>query len=172
MSVMTVATGAGSAADADEMPPEPVTVLAITAGSGAQFTFNNNNFTYDNAEMDCQMQGGHLASYDTMQEQQDVESFLIDNVRALGQISNCCAACKAPCLQPSLLSPNSCCHKCARAPLAGHPYRLVRLAWCLLDRTAGCAPVPQLYLGRPHRGEPGFDLRQLGRYPGRARRAP
>ena len=82
MSVMTVAASTGSM-DAGDMPPKPLTVLAITAGSGAQFTFNNNNYTYDDAEIDCQMQGGHLASYDTMQEQKDVESFLVDNVGGL-----------------------------------------------------------------------------------------
>ena len=92
MSVMTITTsepamqpaGFGDGLDTGSLPPpKQLSVLAITAGSGAQFTFNNNNFTYDDAEIDCQMQGGHLASFDTMQEQKDVESFLVDNVGGL-----------------------------------------------------------------------------------------
>jgi hypothetical protein len=48
---------------------------------GGNFTFNNANLTYDAAESDCRAQGGHLASYNTLFEQQDVEDFLINNVR-------------------------------------------------------------------------------------------
>ncbi len=52
----------------------------IIASTGAHFMFNNYNYTYSQAEEECQKQGGHLASYETVQEQLDVEQFLISNV--------------------------------------------------------------------------------------------
>jgi hypothetical protein len=136
-------------------------------------------FTYDNAEVDCQLQGGHLASYETMQEQKDVESFLVDNVCGLCRRSLLrCMALHAPApvaiplpAAVPLVAGAPTHHACGLALLAGHPDRPVRLARRLLDWPAGRAQVPQLHLGRSHRGAPGLRLRQLGPHPGRPQRA-
>jgi hypothetical protein len=70
-------------------PPPPPPSLAAAPGetqglqistASGNFTFNNANLTYDAAESDCRAQGGHLASYSTLFEQQDVEDFLVNNV--------------------------------------------------------------------------------------------
>jgi hypothetical protein len=60
--------------------PERFAVSFTIASTGAHFMFNNYNYTYNEAEQECQAQGGHLASYETVQEQLDVEAFLISNV--------------------------------------------------------------------------------------------
>jgi hypothetical protein len=62
--------------------PEVLSAHYIIASTGATFMFNNYNYTAREAEEECQRQGGHLASYDTVQEQLDVEAFLISNVGA------------------------------------------------------------------------------------------
>jgi hypothetical protein len=165
--------------DAYDQPPSQKAVMAITTSSGVQFTFNNNNYTYDAAEIDCQMQGGHLPSYETMREQQDVESFLVDNVGCMWGVGGACCAlhvrpgawCKS---FPGVRAGSCwwCTHAvCACLPHAGHPDWPVLLAQRLLDRPEGSAQVPQLHLGRPHRGAPGLNLQQLGRHPGRSQRA-
>ena len=46
------------------------------------FTWNNDNSTYSEAQSDCRLQGGQLASFNTQQEQADVEDLLVNNVGA------------------------------------------------------------------------------------------
>ena len=51
-----------------------------TTASGVNFTFNNIAVDADRAEDMCNEQCGHLASYTSLTEQNDVENFYISNV--------------------------------------------------------------------------------------------
>ncbi len=51
-----------------------------TASSGFTYRLFNHKTTAGDAETMCQAQGGHLASFASGEEQQEVEDFLIGNV--------------------------------------------------------------------------------------------
>ena len=62
-----------------------------TNAQGVRWTFNNLATNQSAAEALCNMQCGHLASYTSAQEQNDVEGFYIDNVG--GQHTGACSLC-------------------------------------------------------------------------------
>jgi hypothetical protein len=47
--------------------------------TAATFYLNTTPSTFDEAEIACQTEGGHLASYSSFEEQVEVESFYLDN---------------------------------------------------------------------------------------------
>jgi hypothetical protein len=138
--------------------------------SGGNFTFNNANLTYGDAESDCRAQGGHLASYNALLEQQDVEDFLTSNVgqelRGRGRTrwlmrAKCWARCPSPdsvldsaaIVSCTPLPPRATLNLCALLT-AGHPDPYLPLPPDLLDGPQGCAQVSQLHLAGPHRDSP------------------
>ncbi len=46
-----------------------------TPVSNVTFLFNSTSTTYDDAESSCQMSGGHIAAYTSLEEQADVEQY-------------------------------------------------------------------------------------------------
>jgi hypothetical protein len=68
-----------------------------TTASGVNFTFNNIALSGSAAEDMCNDQCGHMASYTSLTEQNDVEQFYIQNV------GRCCMQLSASC------SPSACC---------------------------------------------------------------
>ena len=140
--------------------------LQISTASG-NFTFNNANLTYDAAESDCRAQGGHLASYSTLFEQQDVEDFLVNNVGPRSSLGDAgmsagvlVSVLTAQTWPASLLQGvRKVCLMWRAALAAGHPDPHVPLPPDLLAGPQGGAKVPQLHMAgpqcgaaRPHRG--------------------
>lgn len=56
-------------------PPSIVVAPLFNASTGAIFGFNPNMRTFDDASAHCKSLGGHLASYTTLAEQQEVEAY-------------------------------------------------------------------------------------------------
>jgi hypothetical protein len=58
--------------------PAPAPRLT-TESTAATFYLNTTPSTFDEAEIACQTEGGHLAAYSSFEEQVEVESFYLDN---------------------------------------------------------------------------------------------
>jgi hypothetical protein len=66
-----------------------------TAASGVAFTFSPVARSFDDAEADCNRQGGHLASYTTLAEQVEVENWFVGGVSSSSRLKGLGLPCNA-----------------------------------------------------------------------------